>query len=156
MRYFYKYSSPIGYLDIVEKDGYITNINISNKVNNSTYILRKTPLISSTIRQLDEYFKGKRKVFDIPINPYGTQFQVAVWEDLLKIPYGEKKSYQDVAKDIGSPKSSRAIGGSVGKNPILIVIPCHRILGKDNSLTGFSAGIEVKKYLLNLEGIKYK
>ena len=153
---YYIYSSPIGYLDIVESEGAITNIDISGKINTSLYHLRLTSVISQAVKELDEYFKGKRKYFDVPISPSGSEFQWKVWQELLKIPYGEKRSYLSIAKEVGTPKGSRAVGQSIGKNPILILIPCHRVLGKDNSITGFSAGIKVKEFLLDLEGVEYR
>ena len=97
------------------------------------------------------YFSGWRKSFDLPIKPEGTDFQKRVWAELVKIPYGETRSYKQVAESMGSPRSSRAIGGANNKNPIMILIPCHRVVGADGSLTGFAAGVEVKKQLLDLE-----
>ncbi len=101
--------------------------------------------------QLNEYFKGNRKEFNLPLKLVGTNFQVECWEALLNIPYGETRSYQEQAISIGNPKAVRAVGGANNKNKIGIIIPCHRVIGKDGSLTGYFSGIEHKKYLLDLE-----
>ncbi len=106
---------------------------------------------SEVIYQLDAYFKGKLQQFDLTLNPVGTPFQNKVWQQLLKIPYGETISYGELANRIGNPNASRAVGMANGKNPISIIVPCHRVIGKDGSLTGFGGGIEIKKKLLELE-----
>lgn len=111
----------------------------------------ETDLIKNTHRQLDEYFSGERKFFDIPLLLIGTDFQVKVWKALMTIPYGKTASYLDIAKLIGNPKASRAVGGANNKNNIIIVIPCHRIIGSNGDLTGYECGLDIKKYLLNLE-----
>lgn len=101
--------------------------------------------------QLEEYFKGRRRTFDLPLAPQGTSFQRKVLEALQAIPYGETRSYKDIAAAIGQPKAVRAVGAANAKNPIPIVIPCHRVIGSDGSLTGFGGGLEVKRTLLRLE-----
>jgi methylated-DNA-[protein]-cysteine S-methyltransferase len=101
--------------------------------------------------QLDDYFKGDRTIFDLEMMIQGTAFQKKVWQELVKIPYGETISYGELARRIGNPKASRAVGMANGKNPICIIIPCHRVIGKNGSLTGFGGGIDVKKKLLELE-----
>lgn len=101
--------------------------------------------------ELEEYFAGKRKDFDLPLRAEGTNFQKKVWEQLKKIPYGETRTYGEVAQMMGNPKASRAIGMANHNNPILILTPCHRVIGADGSLTGYAAGIEAKKYLLDFE-----
>ncbi len=103
------------------------------------------------VRQLEEYFNQKRKTFDLNLNPQGTEFQMQVWERLEKIPFGETKYYGQIAEEVGNPKASRAIGMANNKNPIPIIIPCHRVIGKDGSLTGFASGLDVKQQLLSLE-----
>ena len=102
-------------------------------------------------KQLDEYFAGDRKVFDLSLDPPGTEFQRSVLDALLRIPYGETKTYADIANEIGNPKAVRAVGGANGNNPIAVIIPCHRVIGKDGSLTGFGGGLETKRKLLELE-----
>jgi methylated-DNA-[protein]-cysteine S-methyltransferase len=102
-------------------------------------------------QQLDEYFAGQRRVFDVPLAPDGTDFQRAVWHALLTVPYGETCSYQQIALRIDQPKALRAVGAANGANPIPIIIPCHRVIGSDGSLTGFGGGLDSKRWLLDLE-----
>lgn len=102
-------------------------------------------------KQLDEYFSGVRKGFDLPLRPHGTSFQLDVLVALQSIPYGETRSYRDIAELVGRPTAVRAVGAANGRNPLPIVIPCHRVIGVDGSLTGFGGGIEAKQYLLRLE-----
>ena len=107
--------------------------------------------VKDAITQLDEYFNGSRRDFELPLDLKGTEFQVAAWNALAEIPYGRTASYGQQAASIGRPKAVRAIGGANGRNPVAIVLPCHRIVGADGSLTGFGGGIEVKKWLLDHE-----
>ena len=107
--------------------------------------------VNAAITQLGEYFAGSRRDFELPLDLHGTQFQVAAWNALAEIPYGRTASYGQQAASIGRPKAVRAIGGANGRNPVAIVLPCHRIVGADGSLTGFGGGIEVKKWLLDHE-----
>ncbi|MCZ6617148.1 MAG: methylated-DNA--[protein]-cysteine S-methyltransferase [Gammaproteobacteria bacterium] len=109
-----------------------------------------TPFMTAK-RQLEEYFGGKRREFELDLAPAGTPFQLSVLDELLKIPYGETCSYRDIAIAIGNPKAVRAVGGANGSNPIPIVIPCHRVVGSNGSLTGFGGGLPVKRFLLDLE-----
>ena len=104
-----------------------------------------------TARQLNEYFAGERREFELELAPEGTKFQVEVLEALRGIPYGETRTYRDIAVAVGRPKAVRAVGNANGRNPLPIVIPCHRVIGSDGSLTGFGGGIEAKRYLLELE-----
>jgi len=107
--------------------------------------------LSSTIRQLAEYFAGTRRQFDVPLALRGTPFQLEVWRALQQIPYGETRSYAEVARAIGRPTATRAVGAATGANPIPIIVPCHRVIGSNGSLTGFGSGIDVKRRLLDLE-----
>lgn len=109
------------------------------------------PVIAATAQQLGEYFAGTRTSFDLPLDPAGTAFQRAVWAALLAIPYGETRSYADIAGAIGQPNATRAVGAANGRNPISIVTPCHRVIGKSGALTGFGGGIANKELLLALE-----
>jgi len=109
-------------------------------------------VIRKTRSQLDEYFGGSRRSFDLPLRPVGTAFQCEVWSMLEKIPYGETWSYGDVARRLGRPQAVRAVGAANGRNPIPIVVPCHRVIGADGSLTGFGGGLPTKQFLLALEG----
>lgn len=146
--------SPIGKLLICEEDEHITKILFFHSEDN--YGLKKnerkcTPLIKKCILQLNEYFEGKRKDFDLPLKPSGTAFQLKDWATLQKIPYGKTCSYKDIAIAIGNEKACRAVGMANHNNPISIVIPCHRVVGADGSLTGYGGGLHIKKYLLELE-----
>jgi methylated-DNA-[protein]-cysteine S-methyltransferase len=118
-----------------------------NKVNNITALCKQ---------QLIEYFTGQRQVFTVPLDPQGTTFQQTVWGCLAKIPFGEVKSYGEIAKMINKPKASQAVGGANGRNPITLIVPCHRVIGGNGSLTGYAGGIERKLWLLNHEGVKVK
>jgi methylated-DNA-[protein]-cysteine S-methyltransferase len=109
------------------------------------------PVLLEVERQLSEYFAGKRMSFDLPLEPDGTAFQKKVWQALREIPFGRTKSYLDLAKTVGSPRASRAVGAANGKNPLSIIVPCHRVVGADGALTGFSGGLERKAALLALE-----
>ncbi|WP_150291784.1 methylated-DNA--[protein]-cysteine S-methyltransferase [Sphingobium estronivorans] len=110
------------------------------------------PVLGEAGRQLSEYFAGQRTAFDLPLDFKGTDFQRRVWEALLTIPYGETRSYADVARQIGKPSACRAVGAANGRNPISIIAPCHRVVGTNGALTGFAGGLKAKQYLLGLEG----
>jgi methylated-DNA-[protein]-cysteine S-methyltransferase len=110
------------------------------------------PVLVETERQLREYFAGERTTFSVPLDFAGTDFQKAVWRALLAIPFGQTRSYGEIARGLGSPNSSRAVGAAIGRNPISIVVPCHRVLGATGKLTGFAGGLETKASLLDLEG----
>lgn len=112
------------------------------------------PLLLATERQLNEYFAGDRKHFDIELEFVGSEFQRRVWQALLTIPFGETRSYSDIARQIGNIKAVRAVGAANGKNPISIIAPCHRVIGKSGELTGFAGGLKAKQLLLELEGYK--
>lgn len=110
------------------------------------------PLLEKTAAQLREYFQGSRTKFELPLKMQGTEFQVRVWSALQEIPFGETRTYAELAKAIGQPKASRAVGASNGRNPLSIVIPCHRVIGANGKLTGFAGGLPAKENLLRLEG----
>lgn len=112
---------------------------------------RETPLLSLVKEQLSEYFAGKRTAFTVPLAPAGTDFQKQIWQELLKIPYGETRTYGQIAASAGNPKASRAVGMANHDNPIMILIPCHRVIGSDGKLTGYAGGVEKKEFLLELE-----
>ncbi len=148
MQSFYYYS-PIGVLKIGLQGSTLFSIQIvknfkENKEENSYFEIVK--------KQLDEYFSGKRKDFELNISFSGTDFQKAVWEELRKIPYGKTKSYQDIAKLIKKPNAQRAVGSACGKNSILLVVPCHRVISKSKALGGFAYDLKIKSKLLKLEG----
>jgi len=152
MKYFYNFKHNFCNLFIIEENKAISYISFNKKNISKEYINKETPLIKKTINQLDEYFSGKRKVFDIPINPQGTDFQIKVWEALQTIPYGKTNSYGEIAGMIGNQKASRAVGMANNRNPIAIIIPCHRVIGHSGNLTGYAGGLELKQQLLKLEG----
>lgn len=110
-------------------------------------------VLKKTMAQLQEYFAGARTTFDVPLDARGTVFQKQVWEQLSAIPYGETRSYGEIAARLGNPTASRAVGAANGRNPLSIVVPCHRVIGSSGALTGFAGGLEVKRMLLALEGI---
>jgi methylated-DNA-[protein]-cysteine S-methyltransferase len=143
------YKSPIGMLCIGEENNVITSLYLDTNVDMSSD--KETDILKRAISQLKEYFNGKRSEFDLPIKLSGTDFQQKVWTALRTIPYGETCSYKEIANRIDKPKASRAVGGANNKNPIMILVPCHRVIGANGSMVGFGAGIEAKEYLLNLE-----
>ncbi|MGX9291244.1 methylated-DNA--[protein]-cysteine S-methyltransferase [Bacillus sp. A015] len=159
--YYTVYSAPIGALYILEKDGviievvfddepFLTKKQAADLKKEDTFVLREAK------KQLDEYFKGDRKVFDLPLKQAGSPFQEQVWEALSAIPYGESKSYADIAEAIGNPQAVRAIGQANRRNALPIFIPCHRVIGKDRSLTGYAGTkTDMKAVLLELEGIPF-
>lgn len=118
---------------------------------NASFKIETTSILEETKRQLDEYFAGNRKAFTIPLHFVGTDFQQQVWNELLNIPYGATISYKEIAQNIGKPKAVRAVAGAIGANGISILIPCHRVIGSDKSLTGYAGGLKAKKMLLQIE-----
>lgn len=139
--------SPIGYLTVTEQDGAITSITFGG----TAETVPATALLREAKRQLDEYFSGSRRAFDLPLAPQGTAFQRRVWTALAAIPYGETRTYAQIAAAIGSPKACRAVGMANHCNPLPIVIPCHRVIGSGGQLTGYAGGLDTKRYLLTLE-----
>ena len=121
------------------------------KYMNAEFKVETSYVLKQTKKQLDEYFSGTRKAFDIPLHPVGTEFQQQVWNALLEIPYGETRSYKDIALSIGNTKGIRAVAQAIGANGISILIPCHRVIGSNSSLTGFAGGLEAKRILLEIE-----
>jgi methylated-DNA-[protein]-cysteine S-methyltransferase len=147
--FFYKY--PIGMIGIAEDSGAVAGILIRDEKAPPDFMPAETPLIKKAAAQLDEYFGGRRKTFALPLALHGTDFQLAVWNALQTIPFGETRSYKDIAVMLGNPKACRAVGMANNRNPIAIVVPCHRVIGQDGSLTGYAGGISIKQYLLELE-----
>lgn len=156
MKYYHYYESPIGKLVIVHNDRGITNLYLAHLLQIENAIQEETDLIKEAVKQLDEYFNGLRQSFDLPLALAGTHFQQKVWQALRNIPCGKTYSYKQIAEQIGNSKASRAIGMANNKNPILLLIPCHRVIGANGKLIGFAAGLEMKKYLLTLEGTSYE
>ncbi|MBV9490755.1 MAG: methylated-DNA--[protein]-cysteine S-methyltransferase [Verrucomicrobia bacterium] len=157
-KYVYKViDSPVGKLKLVASENGLAAILWEN---DDPHRVRLTPVEEDTAhsllveaeQQLNEYFNGERKSFSLRLDPGGTPFQDRVWQALLSIPFGQTRSYGELAEQLGSAKASRAVGAANGRNPIAIVVPCHRVIGASGELTGFAGGLEIKKRLLALEG----
>ncbi len=133
---------------IIERNNKIYAVT-TNKIYD--YIEEETELIKKAATQLNEYFQGKRTVFDLPLDYEGTPFQIKVWQELQKIPYGQTRSYKEIAKAINNPKAYRAVGNANNHNRIMIIIPCHRVIGSNNKLVGYAGGLKMKEMLLSLE-----
>ena len=140
--------SPVGPLRIDEEDAFIIGVNRAD----TPLKAPDTPLLQECVRQLRAYFDGSLTGFDLPLNPQGTPFRKKVWAALQEIPYGETRSYGQLAEMVGQPRAVRAVGGANHHNPIAILIPCHRVIGADGSLTGYGGGMDKKEFLLRLEG----
>ena len=157
------YHSPCGELVLASvgeelclcdwKDNPCAERNIRRLVSglNAELKIETSPVLSETRRQLEEYFAGNRKAFSIQLHPMGTDFQLQVWNALLNIPYGATMSYSQIAAGIGRPEAVRAVAGAIGANGISILIPCHRVIGSNRSLTGYAGGLEAKRMLLEIE-----
>lgn len=147
----YLLNKDLGYFIIEEERDGISSVILTDK--KPEICIVKSPEVEKCKKELQEYFEGKRKVFDIKFDIQGSDFRKKVWNELLKIPYGETISYAEEAKRIGNPKAARAVGQANGDNKILILIPCHRVIGKKGTMNGFSScgGIKTKEYLLELE-----
>jgi methylated-DNA-[protein]-cysteine S-methyltransferase len=148
--------SPVGKLKLVASDKALVAILWENdsprRVRLSKLVADdRSPVLVETERQLGEYFSGKRKMFSIALDMRGTPFQKDVWRALLAIPYGETRSYRQLAKQLGKPQATRAVGTANGRNPLSIIVPCHRVIGSSGKLTGFAGGLEVKAHLLGLK-----
>ena len=148
--------SPVGKLKLVASDKGLVAIlwekDSPRRVRLSAPVANEQhPILVKTERQLDEYFAGKRKAFSVALDMRGTRFQKDVWEALLAIPFGETRSYGQLAKQLGNPQASRAVGAANGKNPVSIIVPCHRVIGSSGNLTGFAGGLDTKAHLLGLE-----
>lgn len=148
--YNYSYTSPLGTLDMVSNGKSLIAIAIAHTPTVSLP-MAQDDIIMQTMRELDEYFSGKRRQFTVPLAPIGTTFQQQVWRALLSVPYGETRSYQQIAMQIGKPTAYRAVGMANHYNPIPIIIPCHRVIGSNHSLTGYAEGLDIKQKLLTLE-----
>lgn len=140
--------SEVGIIEVSgDDDGLLTIAFVEEKAHDNS----ENPIILDALKQLDEYFKGERKAFDLKCHLNGTQFQKKVWQELIKIPYGETVNYGELAKRIGNEKACRAVGGANNKNNLAIVIPCHRVIGKNGAMVGYASGISKKEALLSME-----
>lgn len=149
----YVHESPVGPLTLVSDGAALAGVYFESQKHGAPPAGPRgtDKIIDAARKQLDAYFAGKRTSFDVPLAPKGTAFQTRVWHALTKIPYGETTSYGAIANAIGSPKAVRAVGAANGRNPIPIIIPCHRVIGANGSLTGFGGGMARKELLLDLE-----
>jgi len=143
--------TAIGILGIAEDGIGITDLVFGRKSFEADDIEGETPLLKKVKEQLQEYFMGKRKEFDLPLSLYGTEFQIKDWNALKEIPYGETRTYGQIAQQIGNPKACRAVGLANNRNPVSIIIPCHRVIGANGRLVGYGGGLDVKEKLLALE-----
>lgn len=148
MFYFCKYQFENISLYLVATETHLINIQFTQP---QKALLQTTELLSMATIQLDEYFQGKRTVFSLPFKLTGTPFQLAVWKELQNIPYGQTTSYKEIAQKINKPKACRAVGMANNKNPLPIIIPCHRVIGSNGKLIGYAGGLKLKNYLLELE-----
>lgn len=154
--YFRRWRSPVGELLLVSNGNALTRLHLKNaahypEVDESWLEDESLEIFDRTITQLDEYFRGERKSFDLKIEMTGTDFQKKVWNQLRQIPFGETVSYKQLAERIGKPRAIRAVGQANGRNPISILVPCHRVLGANGTLTGYAGGLHSKNYLIALE-----
>lgn len=150
MKSVFFYETEIGRIGIAEDNSAITDIFFKGE-ELTEYEIKETPLIKKAYSEIKEYLEGKRKSFDVPLCTIGTEFQQKVWNALKCIPYGETRSYEDIAIEVGNKKACRAVGMANNRNPISIIIPCHRVVGKDGKLVGYGGGLNIKEHLLKLE-----
>ena len=150
--YKWTYQTKLGTITIGATTTSITYLKTHDACNGE---LRETDLILKAHHQLNEYLEGQRKNFDLPLEPRGTDFQRHIWKILCDIPYGKTITYTELAKKVGNPKAIRAAGAANGKNPIYIIIPCHRVIATSGNLTGYAGGLAMKEKLLKLEGVEF-
>ena len=151
MNNFFSFQSIIGDISIVENSNNIISINFGRIEPSYSTQNKITPILLEAANEVKAFLKGELKVFSIPYKVYGTCFQEKVWSSLTTIPYGETLTYKDIAALISQPKAYRAVGNANNKNPLPIIIPCHRVIGTNKKLTGYAGGLKIKEYLLNLE-----
>lgn len=145
------YETSLGRIAIAEENGKVTNLFFAGEAVPPDFSLEETETLKKAAAQLREYLSGQRKAFDLPLAPAGTPFQQRVWDALISIPYGETRSYGKLAELVGNPKASRAVGMANNRNPIPVIIPCHRVIGANGSLVGYGGGLPMKEKLLALE-----
>ncbi|MCE5219859.1 MAG: methylated-DNA--[protein]-cysteine S-methyltransferase [Clostridium sp.] len=152
MKNIFYYNTKIGRIGIEENGMAITRLDFIDKdMQEEITEKNETALLKEAIKELNEYLDGKRSSFDLPLEPQGTEFQKKVWNVLKEIPFGETRNYGEIAKIIGNEKASRAVGMANNKNPIAIIVPCHRVIGANGKLVGYAGGLDLKEKLLNLE-----
>lgn len=146
------FESPAGNLCVSENGKGICALFFCGKAEEpGNEFVEKTLLLEQAVGELQEYFAGKRESFQLPLSLHGTDFQMRVWKELMKIPYGETRSYKQIAEAVGNPRACRAVGMANNRNPVGIIVPCHRVIGKNGGLTGYAGGLEAKRKLLELE-----
>lgn len=153
MKNLYFYNTDIGKIGIADNGKAITNVYFNESPQLKDTEIKETDLLKEAAQQLKDYLAGKRKNFNIPLMPEGTEFQQNVWKALQQIPYGKTCTYGEIARKIGNPKACRAVGMANNKNPIGIFIPCHRVIGANGKLVGYAGGLEMKEHLLAIEKI---
>lgn len=141
--------TPVGLLNITTNTEFVLSVTFVDDCEQTPYI--QPEILEEAVKQISEYFKGRRKVFNLKLKPSGTDFQTSVWEQVKNVPFGKTSSYLEIARLTGSEKNTRAVGMANGKNPIPIIIPCHRIIGKNGKLTGYAGGLDKKRWLLKHE-----
>lgn len=151
MKNIFFYDTKIGKIAIIDNGNEITDMELAEGTDYKDINVNETTLIKEAAKQLEEYLNGSRTTFDLPLNPQGTEFQRSVWKALCDIPFGETRSYKQVAIAVGNPKASRAIGMANNKNPIMIFVPCHRVIGSNGKLVGYAGGLDIKEKLLSIE-----
>ena len=154
--WFHDFATPVGRLTVAADERGIRHIRFESErhpIRIDSEWKRDAGAVREAREQLLAYFVGDRREFDLPLHPIGSPFQLKVWNTLAEIPFGQTCSYSDVARRIGDPTATRAVGAANGRNPLPIVLPCHRVIGKDGSLTGFGGGLPIKQFLLELEGV---
>ena len=159
MVFYYEYDTVVGKIRLAEEEDALISLSLAGKAQPDAFLrkgeltYKETDLLCRTYLELQEYLAGERREFDIPLRFWGTPFQETVWKALQTIPYGETRSYGQIAAQIGKPGASRAVGMANHFNPIAIIIPCHRVIGADGTLTGYGGGLDIKEILLRIEGI---
>ncbi len=151
MTFFWCYDSPLESYTMAEDGEGICALYFGQRPVPKEWVKKETPLLKEAARQMKEYFSGDRKQFSLPLSLTGTPFQLADWAALQAIPYGQTRCYQQIAEQLGNPKACRAVGFANNRNPVAVIIPCHRVLGKDGKLVGYAGGLAVKEGLLKLE-----
>lgn len=149
----YYYKTDVGLIGIADNGQAVTDLFFANEIAPGDVVQKETSLIRQTAHQMEEYLQGKRRFFDLPLHLEGTAMQQMVWKALLKIPYGQTRSYKQIAEQIGRPRAYRAVGRANNRNPISIIVPCHRVIGANGKLVGYGGGLELKQHLLNLERV---
>ena len=152
-RWHQKMDSPVGQLQLSASSKGLTGIRFPTHQANDGLCVRSSPILEQACEELSDYFDGRLQKFLVPCDCCGTTFQMKVWRELLKIPFGTTSSYGAIANKIGRPSAARAVGRAIGKNPLAIVVPCHRVLGANGTLTGFAGGLKTKDALITLEAL---